>query len=118
MGISFGAGGVLEAVSALGGTDILEAVEQESPDTDTKTKEGMRVRVERRADIAGVVAWKTSHSTSTIDLLALKAAKVSFMLSLDRVKFLGSQIVFIGTSEAKKKRSVQLDLELTREVIA
>lgn len=36
------------------------------------------------------------------------------MLSLDRVKFLESLIISIGTSQAEKERSVQLELKITK----
>lgn len=80
----------LEEAGALEGTGVLEAIEHELPDTGTKAREGA-------------------------DLLALKASKVSFMLSLDRVKFLESLMEPIGTTEAEKETSVQLELETRKK---
>lgn len=44
-----------------------------------------------------------------------RGAIVSFMLFLDKVKFLGSLMVSIDMLEAEKKISVQLELEITKE---
>lgn len=52
----FGAIGALEEVGVLGETDVLEAEEQEPPDTGTKANEGARAQAEGRADDTGVTA--------------------------------------------------------------
>lgn len=46
----------LEEVGALRETDVLEAIEQEPPDTDTKANEGAGVQAEGQAGDARVVA--------------------------------------------------------------
>lgn len=103
LGTSFGVCGALEEASAMGGTDVLEATEREPSNNGTKAKEGVGVRAEGRADDAEIPTYKTSLAPLATDLLALKLAKVSFILSMDKMKFLGSLMVPNSTSEAEKE---------------
>lgn len=81
----------------------------------TKANEDVAAWAEGQVDDVGVTACKTSLATLATNLLALKVANVSFMLSLDRVKFLGSLMLLIGMSEAKKEEPIQSKLKMAKK---
>lgn len=112
---TFRASGVLEEASALEGIDVLKAAEREPPDTDNKANEGAGVQSEGRIDDIGVAAWKMTWATSSTDILARKAARVSLRFSQDKVKFLRNLILFTGMSEAEKEMKNLSELSIAKK---
>lgn len=77
LGIVLRAANVLKEDGILKGADILKGAEREPLGIDTKASESAGLRVESWTDDVGVAALKTSRVTSTTNLLARKANRVS-----------------------------------------